>query len=116
MDDDHDDDRNDRDDDLNDRMDSRGRTRLVERLDHMVESGRVTEDEARCLRAAAGPDEFDVVVRSIRLRHAGARLDAAVGQGSLTRKEADGFLERLSNGEHPRSLRAHLAKFRRGHG
>lgn len=88
------------------------RERLVERLDHMVESGRVTEDEANRLRAASGPAEFDDATRSISVRHAKARLDAAVEDGGMSQEEADGFLARLRNGEHPRSLRAHLGKFR----
>lgn len=94
-------------------MDTKSRGRLVERLDHMVEAGRVTEDEAGRLRAANGPAEFDDVVRAIRVRHATARLDAAVEDGEMSEEEADGLLVRLRNGEHPRSLRAHLAKFRR---
>ncbi|HEX3393098.1 MAG TPA: hypothetical protein VHS52_01110 [Acidimicrobiales bacterium] len=86
--------------------------RLLARLDHMVESGRVTEDEAARLRAADGPQEIDHAVGAIRLRHAGARLDAAVADGDMSREEADGFLERLRNGEHPRGLRSDLAKLR----
>ncbi len=101
------------DDDLEQRMDTKSRGRLVERLDHMVEAGRVTEDEAGRLRAANGPAEFDDVVRDIRVRHATARLGAAVEDGGMSPEEADGFLGRLRNGEHPRELRGHLAKFRR---
>ncbi len=95
-------------------MGSRRRERVVEQLDHMVESGRVTEQEADRLRAARGTDEFDEVVRGISLRHAETRLESAVADGSMTREEADGFSERLRNGEHPRSLRAHLGKLRPG--
>jgi hypothetical protein len=86
--------------------------RLLMRLDHMVESGRVTDDEAARLRAATGPQEIDHAVGAIRARHAGARLDAAVAGGDMSREEADGFLERLRNGEHPRGLRSHLARLR----
>ncbi|MDQ2825507.1 MAG: hypothetical protein M3Y04_00840 [Actinomycetota bacterium] len=88
------------------------RKRLVERLGSMVASGRVTEDEAGKLRAARGTGEFDEVVRSIRVRHARTRLETAVADGSLSREEADGSLDRLKAGEHPRSLRAHLGKLR----
>ncbi|MGI8775829.1 MAG: hypothetical protein ACR2LJ_00220 [Acidimicrobiales bacterium] len=99
-------------DDLGNQADPNTHRRLLERLDHMVESGRVTDDEAARLRAATGPQESEQAVGDIRLRHAGARLDAAVADGGMSREEADGFLERLRNGEHPRGLRSHLAKLR----
>jgi hypothetical protein len=91
-----------------DRADTRRRERLVERLDQMVGSGRVTDQEAERLRAAGDPGEFDSVVVAIRARHAGAILDAAVQAASLTREEADGYLTRLRAGEHSGSLRAQL--------
>jgi len=72
------------------------RKRLVERAEQMVKSGRLTDQEAERLRSAAEPAEFDDAIRSIRVRHAGARLGPAVADGSLTREEADGFLDRLS--------------------
>lgn len=86
--------------------------RILPRLDKMVASGRVTETEAAGLRAAGQPEEFEAAVRSIRLRHAGARLDAAVEGGQMTRQEADGYRDRLAKGEHPRSLRTHLTNLR----
>lgn len=82
--------------------------RLVERLDHMVEIGRVTEVEAARVRAASGADELDQAVRAIRLRHAGDRLDAAVAAGHMTRSQADTHLEGLANGDHPGDLRSLL--------
>jgi hypothetical protein len=94
--------------------DPRRNRRLIARLDTMVASGRVTEQEAAALRAASGPGQFDDVLRQIRLRHASTRLGSAVEDGSMSREEADGFLVRLKNGEHPRSLRAHLGKLRPG--
>lgn len=100
------------DEDLGSRMGSKQRKRLVERLDQMVESGRVTAQEAEGLRTARGAAEFDDVVRGIRLRHATAKLETAVDDGSMSQEEADGFLERLRNGEHPRGLRAHLGQLR----
>lgn len=93
---------------------SKRRKRLLQQLDRKVGSGRVTEQEAGRLRAAGGPGEFDQAVRDIRVRHAGARLDAAVADGSMSLAEADDLLERLRNGEHPRSLRAHLHGLRPG--
>ncbi len=91
----------------------KSRERILERLDKMVASGRVTETEAARLRAAAEPDQFDEAVRGIRVRHAAARLEAAVEGGQMTQEEAAGYLERLRKGEHPRSLRTHLGKLHR---
>jgi len=84
------------------------RGRVLERLDGMVGSGRITAEEAEGLRIASGPSEFDDVVRAISRRHAEARLAAGVRDGSLSQDEAGRLLERLDAGEHPRSLRAHL--------
>ncbi len=86
------------------------RERLVESLDRMVDLGRVTEAEANQLRAAAEPGQFESAVRNIRVRHAGAQLTAAVEDGKMTPEEADAYLDRLKNGEHPKGLRAHLRK------
>jgi polyhydroxyalkanoate synthesis regulator phasin len=91
------------------------RRRLLEQLDSMVGSGRVTDEEAARLRAAHGAEEFDEVVRDISVRHARLRLDTAVEDGSLSQEEAARFIERLQAGEHPRSLRARLGALRRGH-
>jgi len=84
--------------------------RLLEQLDGMVRSGRVTEHEAAALRAASDTEAFDDVLQGIRVRHASTRLTSAVEDGSMSQEEADGFLLRLKMGEHPRSLRAHLAQ------
>lgn len=86
----------------------RTRTRLLGRLDALVKSGRVTEEEAARLRTAGEPNEFERAIREIRARHVGTRLDSAVRGGNLTRQEADSFLERVQAGEHSPSLRAHL--------
>lgn len=90
---------------------SNGVRRLVEQADKMVRSGRLTAEEAARLRAAAGTGETEQVIRSIRARHAGMRLDAAVGAGAMSQAEADGLLERVHGGEHSRRLRSHLAQF-----
>lgn len=89
---------------------AKSQERILARLDKMVAAGRVTATEAAALRAAVGPDDFEAAVGVIRMRHAGARLDAAVDHGQMTRQEADAYRERLAKGEHPRSLRTHLAK------
>jgi len=98
------------DEDSEHHMDWTQRDRLVERLDHLVASGRVTAQEAGRLRAAGGRDEFTEVVRSISLRHAEGRVDAAVASGTLSDEEADRLLARLRNGEHLRSIRAELGR------
>ncbi len=82
--------------------------RIIQQLDRMVASGRVTEEEAAQLRAAEGTPEFDAVVGTIRARHAGAHMDAAVAEGDMSQQEADGYLDRLRHGEHPKGLRARL--------
>jgi len=92
------------------------RVRLLAQLDKMVATGRVTQQEAAGLRAAAGPGEFDDMVQGIRVRHATARLGAAVEEGSMSQADADGLLVRLKNGEHPTALRAQVGKLRRGAG
>ncbi len=100
-------------DDLENEKGPKSRARILERLDKMVASGRVTETEAARLRAAVDANQFDEAVRGIRVRHAGARLDAAVEGGQMTQAEAAGYLERLKKGEHPRSLRTHLTNLHR---
>ena len=102
------------DEDLDNEADTKRRERLMGQLDRMVASGRVTGQEARRLREARGPRQFDQAVRQISARHAGTRLDAAVADGSLSPEEAEGFVDRLLNGEHSHSLRAHLGKLRPG--
>jgi polyhydroxyalkanoate synthesis regulator phasin len=106
----------DRDQAGQDQTESRRRDRLVERLDLMVESGRVTQSEADRLRAAAGQGEFDEVATGIRARHAGRKLDEAVEGGHMTREEADAYLERMKKGEHIPGLRAQLRKLLPGTG
>jgi polyhydroxyalkanoate synthesis regulator phasin len=84
--------------------------RLLERLDHMVHSGQITEEEATDLRAASNDEDYEAAVVRIRTRHAQVRLDAAVKAGQMTLAEANAHLEQLQKGEHPRRLRAHLRK------
>lgn len=86
--------------------------RLVEQADKMVESGRLTAEEAARLKAAPDPGRAEAVLRVIRARHAAERLDVAVAEGAMTRAEADEVLERVRGGEHSRNLRSHLAQFR----
>jgi predicted outer membrane protein len=95
-------------------LSSTRRERLEQRVEKMRASGRLSEQEAARLRAARGPAEFDEAVRDVRVRHAGARLEAAVADGTIARDEADALLERLRSGEHSRSLRARIGALRPG--
>lgn len=102
------------DDSLEPQSGTNRRKRVVERAEQMVKSGRLTDEEAERLRSAGEPEEFDDAIRSIRVRHAGARLAPAVNDGRVTPAEADSFLDRLRNGEHSSALRAQLRKLRPG--
>jgi hypothetical protein len=82
--------------------------RVIEQLDKMVSTGRVSEDEALRLRAAQGTPEFQTIMGEIRARHAGGHLQAAVDAGEMTQEEATQHLERIRRGEHPKGLRARL--------
>lgn len=84
------------------------RQRIINGLGKMTKSGRLTEDEAELLRTARDESEFDTALREIRVRHARVHLDVGISDGSLSQNEADGLLDRLRNGEHSGSLRAHV--------
>jgi hypothetical protein len=86
--------------------------RIIQQVDRMVASGRITDEEAAQLRAAEGKPEFDTVVGAIRARHAGTHMEAAVAEGDMSQEEADGYLARLRSGEHPKGLRARLRMHR----
>lgn len=77
----------------------------------MLESGRITEEEAAALRAAENPEVFERALGAIRARHAAERTRAAVAAGEMTQDEADASLEQLRGGAHPKGLRARLAPF-----
>jgi polyhydroxyalkanoate synthesis regulator phasin len=82
--------------------------RIIEQLDAMVASGRVTPEEATRLRAAAGTAEFDSAVGAVRARHARVHADAAVTAGRMSQEEAEASLARVRLGEHSATLRAHI--------
>jgi len=89
---------------------------LAERLEKMVRTGRLTEGEAARLVAAADSGGFEDAAREIQLRHARARVSAAVEEGSLTDEDARALLERLESGEDPRFLRGLRSRRRIGSG
>lgn len=75
---------------------------LLDRLDKMVDAGRMTAADADRLRAASDAGELDHAMQEIRVKHAKARVEGAVDGGRLTRDEADAILARLDGGEDPR--------------
>lgn len=77
---------------------------VLERLDKLVQAGRVSEEEAERLRQAAGTNQFAEIVREFRLAHVSERLDEAVSHGQLPEDEAAVILERLESGEPPKFL------------
>ena len=86
--------------------------RIIVQVDKMVESGRITEEEAARLRATEGTPDFDAAVGEIRARHASAHMETAIAEGEMGQEEADAYLKRLKSGEHPQGLRARLRKHR----
>ena len=76
--------------------------RLLARVDKMLATGRITDENATRLRAAAETGDFDSEAEQIRFRHVKARVDTAVDDGRLTKEEADAALGCVANGEHPR--------------
>ena len=77
--------------------------RMLERIDAMVQAGRLTEDEAERLRRA-DPSRRDDIIREIRLRHAQAKLHTALEEGRMTQTEVEDVLDKVANGERPRFL------------
>ncbi len=86
--------------------------RIIKQLDKMVATERMTEAEAAHLRETAGTPGFDAAMGAVRARHASAQMDSAIRSGELTQEEADAYLDRLRNGDHPQGLRARLANHR----
>jgi hypothetical protein len=80
--------------------------RIIQQLDRMVASGRITETEAAELRTTEGTPRFAAAVGAVRVRHAGAHLQAAVDAGEMSQAEADASLAQLRGGEHPKGSRA----------
>jgi polyhydroxyalkanoate synthesis regulator phasin len=81
---------------------------MMERLDAMVESGRITPEEATRLRATEGTEEFDDAVAAIRARHAGEHAATSVRDGRISQDEADGLVARVRHGEHSPELRKQI--------
>lgn len=84
--------------------------RVTQQLDKMVQTGRMTENEAQRIRDAESTPAFEKAQLAVRVRHAGEHLSAAVADSEVTREEADHQLQRLREGEHPKGLRARLRR------
>lgn len=82
--------------------------RILEQLDRMVASGRITPEEANRLRGAAGTTEFDAVMTNIRARHAQAHTDAAVAAGTMSPEDAAAALASVRQGNHSADLRRRI--------
>jgi len=86
--------------------------RIMEQVDAMVASGRITPDEADLLRAARATGEFEAVIAGIRAWHAGVHTAAAVTEGRMSEEWAGALLERVRAGEHTRELRSDIKGLR----
>jgi len=82
--------------------------RIIEQLDTMVASGRITAEEATRLRATAGTPEFDEAMAAIRARHAQVHTDAAVAAGTMSPEDAAASLAQVRDGDHSSELRRHI--------
>ncbi|HEY5385818.1 MAG TPA: hypothetical protein VIJ56_11335 [Acidimicrobiales bacterium] len=82
--------------------------RVIEQLDRMIASGRITPEEADRLRVAAGTTEFHAVMGAIRARHAQAHTDAAVAAGTMSAEDAAAALESVRQGDHSADLRRRI--------
>jgi hypothetical protein len=82
--------------------------RILEQLDRMVASGRITSEEANRSRGADGTTEFDAVMTDIRARHAQAHTDVAVAAGTMRPEDAAAALEPVRQGDHSADLRRHI--------
>ncbi len=86
------------------------RRRVLTQLDHMLNAGRVTDEEAARLRTAATPAAFDEAMGMIRARHAEAKLSTAIASGRLSAGEADEYRRQLREGGHSRDLRERITQ------
>jgi polyhydroxyalkanoate synthesis regulator phasin len=82
--------------------------RIIEQLDRMVASGRITDEEAERLRATAGTPAFDAAMAAVRARHAQEHTDAAVAEGRMSPEDAATLVARVRDGEHSAALRSDI--------
>jgi hypothetical protein len=89
---------------------------VLRQLNKLHSSGRITSAEADAIESAKDDEAMHSARLSIRTRHAGAQLDAAVADGSVSRADADALLSRVKGGEHSRGLRSHINRLQPGSG
>jgi len=65
---------------------------ILAQLSSMVADGHITQHEATALRAAATNGTFDTVLRTQRIAHLTAHVNADVAAGRVTRAQADAIL------------------------
>jgi hypothetical protein len=75
----------------------------------MQEHGQLTSIEADRLRTETDPERREALTRSIRSRHARARLAPGLADGSIDPKAAEALIRRIEAGEHSKQLRAAVA-------
>jgi hypothetical protein len=72
------------------------------RLAQLVNTGRLSSDDARELLAARnGASDPGAIARALQAKHAAARVNAAVQAALLTEREGEAILQRLRAGEDP---------------
>ena len=86
----------------------------AERLADAVESGRLTQEQADRITAAAAAGTLDEVLPEIRLEELAERLDERVEEGDLTREQADEILADAEAGDWPGRGRGHHGPRGRG--
>jgi aconitase B len=102
---------------MDDALDDPRRTsthQLLRRVDKMLEAGRISEDDAARLWAAAESGGLDEAIAEVRRKHVEARVLGAVESHRLSSEEATAILGRLEDGEDPRRLVRGLQSPRQG--
>ena len=84
--------------------------RMASRIDKMLAAGRITEEEADRVRAAAESGDLGTAVNEIRARHVREWVAHQVQAGHLSQADADEVLERAERGEDPGSIRSALRR------
>jgi hypothetical protein len=84
----------------------------AQQLTHMQTSGKLTPEEALAM-GSGDSKEREAVMRGIRVRHASARLDAAIAAGAISKEAAADLIQQVKRGEHSSALRTRINKLTR---
>lgn len=68
----------------------------------------MSEEEATALESAETEEVREGIMRSIRARHAAARLEAAVTAGDISAGEAERLVDEVRRGDHSSALRRRI--------